>query len=777
MSEENGLPSVVDELVGATGSNTSEKRPKASSFDYEQANGVPDLDKSGAWLQSIADDIADYIYLKDSKSRFVFANAIIARDFGYSSPAELFGKTDHDVFAKDVADGFLTDEHEILSTGEAKVDYEEFVKYENGVQRWLSTSKFPLKTPEGKIVGILGLARDITERKKLETLRVGQTRVLEMIAKGANEAKVLEGIVHLIEEQLDGVLGSILLLDNSGKHLLMGAAPSLPDFYNEAVHGLEIGPEVGSCGTAAFLGKSVVVSDIQTDTLWANFVELADQAGLRSCWSTPFFSKTGHVLGTFALYNRQVGEPSPKERRLVEEATRLASIAIEKMRADREVLHLAHHDMLTALPNRLKFKEKLDSLLVRCRNKNEQLALVFVDLDQFKVVNDSFGHSIGDEVLKIIAKRLKTLSSKADSVFRFGGDEFVILVENESVNKDALVPFLVDLRKSLSEAILVHGRTFHVTASLGVACFPDDGTDAETLVGRADSAMYKAKDAGRDVFKFYTPSMSQGLAQRLTLLEEMRVGLETGEFRLVYQPQLDIINGQMIGAEALVRWEHPYLGTLLPGRFIPLMEDTDLICQLGDWVLSQACQDAKNWNELSDCDRPVGVNVSARQFSDEDFVCRVNKALSESGLRPDLLELEITESLLFRNKDQAAEVMTELRNLGVQLAIDDFGTGYSSLSRLRSFPLTRLKIDKSFISDLDRESGDQCIAKAIISLGNDLGLRVIAEGVETVAQQKILMDMGCREAQGFHFGRPMKLSDLKSNYLPKSISPLANGSI
>lgn len=746
-------------------SQIPDTQAQAFSFDGEQVMGAPDLAKSGEWLQAIADEVADYIYLKDRHSRFVFANAIVAHDFGYDTGSELSGLTDHDLLPTEAADRFLQDEQEIFATGIANIDYEEYVEFGSGVKKWLSTSKFPLKTPDGEIVGIMGLARDITVRKKLESLRIGQTRVLEMIAKGGGEQEILEGIVNLIEDQLDGVVGSILTLSDTGRHLLLGAAPSLPQDYNDAVHGIEIGPNVGSCGTAAYLRESVIVADIATDPLWEPYKDLALSAGLRSCWSTPFYSKTGEMLGTFALYNRKVSEPSAIELRLVEEATRLASIAIDRLRADREINFLARHDVLTGLPNRLEFKSRLETLLRRSRTREEQLAIVFVDLDQFKIVNDSFGHSIGDDVLRIISKRLQNIISQDESVVRFGGDEFVILLGHDKVTKDAIIPFLVEMRRTLSEAILVQGRTFHMTASIGVACFPDDGDDAELLISRADNAMYKAKDAGRDVFKFYTPSMSSGVAQRLTLLEEMRVGLETGEFRLDYQPQVNVQSGLIIGMEALVRWDHPYMGTLFPGRFIPLMEDTDLICQLGKWVLGEACRQAQLWDRAYGLECTMGVNVSARQFSDDAFVETVRSALEESKLDPSLLELEITESLLFRNKVQATSVMAELRTLGVMLAIDDFGTGYSSLSTLRSFPLTRLKIDKSFIGDLDRDDGDGCIARAIVSLGNDLGLRVVAEGVETEMQLRKLREMGCREVQGFFCGRPMRPEDLEKRLL------------
>jgi len=706
------------------------------------------------WLATVLDSVSDYIYVKDREGRFLLANAAVAADIGLPDPALLIGRKDSELHPPDIAEKFSRDEQQVMETGQAKLDYEDCVVLPNGSRRWFSSSKFPLRDPEGRVVGLFGMSRDISDRRKGEMLRAGQARVLEQLATGASLPEVLDSLVCLIEDQLAGVYGSILLIDETGEHLLHGAGPSLPEAYCQAIHGVKIGPKVGSCGTAAWRGEKIIVADIETDPLWSDFRDIARPFDLKSCWSAPIFGRSGNVIGTFALYTSEVRTPNEFEQTLTEEATRLAAIAIERAKADQQISFLAHHDTLTGLRNRHDLEKELDRLVADAERTDGQISVVFFDLDQFKAVNDSFGHTVGDEVLQIVAGRVRGLLSEQDHLVRFGGDEFVALIRHRETERSRLLELMGDIRRTVAEQIVLEGKTFHVTCSMGVASYPDDGRDGDALLSRADSAMYRAKQSGRDRFQFYTPCMRDAQPQRLTLLEDMRVGLERDEFRLDYQPQICLQTGQIIGVEALVRWEHPEHGLLMPGSFIPLAEDSGLITSLGQWVVREACRQNKVWQAAGLPPVTVGVNVSARQFREENFTDHIRQALEQSGLAPSLLELEITESLLIQNKAQAVTVMAELRALGVKLAIDDFGTGYSSLSALGSFPLTRLKIDRSFISRMDTQDEQRCIARAIVSLGRDLGLTVIAEGVETEEQLHILKSFGCDEAQGYHIGRP-----------------------
>jgi len=706
------------------------------------------------WLATVLDSIADYIYVKDRDGRFLLANAAVAEDIGLSDPMLLIGRKDSELHPADIAEKFTRDEQEVMDTGQAKLDFEDFVVLPDGSRRWFSSSKFPLRDPGGRVVGLFGMSRDISDRKKGEILRAGQARVLELLATGASLPEVLDSLVSLMEDQLLGVSGSILLLDDAGEHLLHGAAPSLPEAYCQAIHGVKIGPQVGSCGTAAWSGEKIIVSDIDTDPLWADYRQTAQAYNLRSCWSAPVFGRDGKVLGTFALYTSEVRTPTQFEQKLTEEATRLAAIAIERAKADQQISFLAHHDTLTGLRNRHDLEMQLDRFVADAERANGQISVVFFDLDQFKAVNDSFGHTVGDQVLQIVSGRVRDLMGEQNHLIRFGGDEFVAVFLHRDAERSRLLELMGDIRRTVAAPIFLEGKTFHVTCSMGVANYPDDGRDGDTLLSRADSAMYRAKQSGRDRFQFYTHCMQDAQPQRLTLLEDMRVGLERDEFRLAYQPQICLETGRIIGVEALVRWEHPELGLLLPGSFIPLAEESGLISSLGDWVVKEACRQNMEWQGTGLPPVTIGVNVSARQFGEETFIDHIRNALEQSGMQPSVLELEITESLIIENKAQAVNVMAELRALGVQLAIDDFGTGYSSLSTLGSFPLTRLKIDRSFISRMDIEDQQKCLARAIVSLGRDLGLTVIAEGVETEEQLRILKSFGCHEAQGYHIGRP-----------------------
>ncbi|GGB54782.1 bifunctional diguanylate cyclase/phosphodiesterase [Roseibium aquae] len=735
--------------------------------------GIPQ-DWSGGkdLLLTVLDSVSDYLYLKDRDGRFLLANAAVAKDLGLDDPSYLIGRSDRELHAPDLAEKFSKDEKWVLESGQPKLDYEDYVDLPDGSRRWFSSSKFPVRNSEGEVVGLFGVSRDISERKRAEALRIGQARVLELLATGASLPDVLDSLVLLIQDQLDDVFGSILLLDDSGEHLLHGAAPSLPEAYCKAVSGVKIGPRVGSCGTAAWRGEKVIVADIETDPLWEEYRGLILPFGYKSCWSAPVFARDGSVLGTFALYSKSVRKPTQFEQRLTEETTRLAAIAIERAKADQQISFLAHHDTLTGLRNRHDLKRELDRLIHEVEPLSQKVAVVFFDLDQFKSVNDSFGHSIGDEVLRIVAERIRLLVREEDLMVRFGGDEFIIVIKDKRADRLKLVQLMSDIRRKVAEPILLANKTFHVTCSMGVARYPDDGVDGETLLLHADSAMYRAKESGRDRFQFYTPCMREAEPQRLTLLEDMRVGLERGEFRLDYQPQIDLETGRITGVEALVRWDHPELGTLMPGAFIPLAEDSGLITNLGQWVMWEACRQNKEWAEAGLPPVRVGVNVSARQFREENFIDQVREALKMTGLNPANLELEITESLIIQNKSHAVPVMQELRSLGVKLAIDDFGTGYSSLSALGSFPLTKLKIDRTFISMMDTQTQQRFIARAIVSLGHDMGLSVIAEGVETAEQLELLKSFGCDEAQGYHLGRPMPAESIAQMLMcPAAVAP------
>ncbi|RFP16083.1 MULTISPECIES: EAL domain-containing protein [unclassified Duganella] len=436
---------------------------------------------------------------------------------------------------------------------------------------------------------------------------------------------------------------------------------------------------------------------------------------------------------------------------------------ITKAKESQEKLdHLAHHDPLTALPNRLLFHDRLQHALQRASRDGEQLALLFIDLDRFKNVNDTLGHHIGDELLKQVAKALHERLREGDTLARLGGDEFIVLLENIE-NQFGASQVAEKLVQMFEQPFMVAGHELFVTCSVGISVFPEDAVDLNMLIRNADVAMYQAKARGRNGYSFYTPSMTGEGVERLRLETFLRRSIEKDEIFLNYQPQVEIDTGRLIGVEALVRWNHPELGLIPPIRFIPLAEDTGFINQLGKWVLEEACRQMMRWQEAGLHVPKMAVNLSAKQFERGSIVNMVADILHETGLAPDRLQLEVTESVIMNTGD-AMVFINDLHSIGVGLAIDDFGTGYSSLAYLKQLPVQTLKIDRSFIKDISTDVNDEAIAIAIIQLGKSMNLSVIAEGVETEEQAAFLLRHGCRLAQGYFYSKPVAAQDLLARW-------------
>ena len=417
-----------------------------------------------------------------------------------------------------------------------------------------------------------------------------------------------------------------------------------------------------------------------------------------------------------------------------------------------EISRLARRDALTGLPNRTLLSDRLTAAIASAVRHKQHLAVLFLDLDRFKQVNDSLGHETGDQLLRSVADRLGRIVRTSDTVSRQGGDEFVVLLPEVSRHEVARVA-----RKIVGAVAGPHrvdGHQFHVTTSVGVALYPDDGADAETLIKNADVAMYYAKEHGRDSVQFFTPDMNARIVERQALEGSLRGAVDRSEFTLYYQPKIDLKTGGLIGAEALLRWQHPERGLVLPDRFVPVAEETGMIVAIGRWVLREACRQAREWQSAGLAPIPIAVNISAIEFRSKGFLEAVKAILEETGLDPRYLELELTETVLMENAAASAQVLNDLKSIGVRLAVDDFGTGYSSLSYLMQFPIDSLKVDQSFIREIAGRTGSP-IVKAVISMGKSLKHRVIAEGVETEEQLAFLQAHECEEGQGFHFCRPL----------------------
>lgn len=586
------------------------------------------------------------------------------------------------------------------------------------------------------------------------SFREGQARILEMIATQAPLTEVFERLIQLIEHNSDGARGCVLLLNPDGLHIDLCVAPALPEAYCTALVGIAIGPQVGSCGTAMFRRETVVVTDIETDPLWSDYRSLALSHGLRACWSTPILSPEGPALGSFALYYTTVRGPTPADLVLIELATHSAGIAIQRSRTQARIQHMAHHDALTDLPNRILLEDRLSQAIVQARRGQSHVGVLFIDLDHFKHVNDSLGHHVGDALLMEVAQRLRACVREGDSVARIGGDEFIISLPQlaDSTNAALVAEKIV---VALSSSIVLNGHDLQIGASIGISLYPEDGEDADALLRAADTAMYNAKEKGRNNYKFFTAAMNEAAQQRLVTSTRLRQALVQQEFVLHYQPQVSLKSGAIIGVEALLRWNNPELGLVLPSRFIPMLESTGLINEVGEWVLRTACEQSMAWQRDGLPPIRMAVNLSAHQFQTGDIVQVVKKVLDETGLNPGGLELEITETVILDGSELIIGVLQELKQLGVTLSLDDFGTGYSSLSYLQRFPIDRVKIDRSFIDKVTADTGSAAIVCSILDLSRNLGLDCIAEGVETSLQMGYLQNQLCSEIQGFLFSRAL----------------------
>ncbi len=435
----------------------------------------------------------------------------------------------------------------------------------------------------------------------------------------------------------------------------------------------------------------------------------------------------------------------------------------ERKRSEEEIRQLAYYDGLTKLPNRAFFMEQLERALGTARRAENHIALLFCDLDNFKDINDSLGHDKGDLLLKLIAHRLSACIRKGDTLCRLGGDEFVLLLPAVAQDKE-VVSVARKIQRTMGDPFDLDGHTVFTTTSIGIAMFPEDGADVQTLLKHADMAMYAAKAKGRNRYRFFSEDMNRRAVRRLELEAGLRRALEHNEFVLEYQPQYDLRDGQLIGAEALVRWNHPERGMILPGQFIPVAEETGLIHDIGDWVLRTACHQATTWRRAGFPPLRIAVNLSVHEFLEDGLRDRVRTILEETEHDPNLLELEITEGILMKDADVAIKTLRKLRNDGVKVAIDDFGTGYSSLIYLKRFPVDRIKIAQEFIRDIDHDSDDAAIAEMVIGMAENLNLQAIAEGVETAEQADMLRKLNCPAVQGFYFDRPLTADDFSSRF-------------
>jgi diguanylate cyclase (GGDEF)-like protein/PAS domain S-box-containing protein len=838
-----------------------------------------DLAGREALLKQILDTSSVAIFLVGKDGRIMHANQRMADMFGIPL-ATLLGKEYVELIHPSEREAGRQSMLALLDSQVPLVDLERRYWHTDGTEFWghLTGKRFRGDREDGyRLLGVIG---DITARKQAELREQHHRQVLAMLAEKAPLPDVLQAIARNIESINRAHLCSILLLDEEGQTLRLGAAPSLPAQYLQTLDGLSVGPDAGLCGTVAFTGEPLVVDDMEHHAAWSPRVYFARQAGLRAYWSSPIRSAQGKVLGTFAIYLRYASQPTPEDRHWMEDEARLIALAIEKtadearlqlaasvfthvregitiadingsilevndtftqitgysreevmgrnprilssgrqgpefyqamwgaltdkgywsgeiwnrrkngevyaqlltisamrdaqgvvqnyvavfmdimpMKAQQlQLEHIAHFDALTGLPNRVLLGDRLQHAMAQAQRRDRALAVAFLDLDGFKVVNDMHGHNVGDQLLVTVAQRMKSALREGDTLARIGGDEFVaVLVDLNETRESELV--LERLLHAAADPVTVEDAVMQVSVSIGVTLYPQDDVDADQLIRHADQAMYLAKQAGRNRYHLFDVANAVAVKTRRESLGHIQRGLEQREFVLYYQPKVNMVTGEVVGAEALIRWQHPERGLLSPAAFLSVIENHSLSVAVGEWVIETALSQMTQWRAMG-LHIPVSVNIGAYQLQRANFSGRLFEMLGRySDLPPGSLELEVLETSAMEDIGQVSQVMRTCHAMGVGFALDDFGTGYSSLTYLKNLPAEVLKIDQSFVRDMLRYPDDLAIVQSVIDLARAFGRSVIAEGVETAAHGQRLQAMGCHLAQGYGIARPMPAQD------------------
>ncbi len=606
--------------------------------------------------------------------------------------------------------------------------------------------------PQGGYLLSLWSSLKTGERAAIDAL---QRSVLKAVATGQPLAAVMDLLCREAEALAPELICSVLRIDREGR-LRPLAGPSLPAAYNAAIDGVLIGPQAGSCGTAAWRREPVEVSSIASDPLWANYKSLALGHGLAACWSTPILMDDGRVAATFALYYREESAVAPYHRHLVNACTQLARVALLHHEHELRIERLAYYDAVTGLPNRVLFAQRAAGWLERLAQEGAPAALLLMDLDRFKAINEVQGHAVGNEVLRRVAERLAQCLPGADTLARLGDDEFVVLLPRS--DRCAAARTAESICAAIAEPLqLSRGQQLRLGVSVGWSSFPDDGGQAELLLKQADIALNHAKGAGRHCARGFNAAMAQVLEEKAWMEAELRQALASNSLLLHFQPKLHLDSSELLGAEVLLRWNCPGRGFVPPDRFIPLAEEIGLVSQIDAWVLDAACAQLAQWRADGLAMPGLAINVSPPRFLHADVVEHLQGLMRRDGLAPQDITLEVTERLMLDESQdrRAVAQLAELRELGVGVSIDDFGTGYSSLSYLRRLPISELKIDRSFVHNLVGSADDQALTRALVAIAQAMKLRLVAEGVESEAQAQLLRELGCEAAQGYWLSRPL----------------------
>ena len=608
-----------------------------------------------------------------------------------------------------------------------------------------------------------------SERDRLRSLEKNRNRVLEMVAENESIGSILAEVCQLVEGQCPGALGSLLILKD--EVLAWASAPSFPSDVVRLFKPIRVLGGAASVSIAEVARSTVFWEDVRTCPFWVERSHLAAQMGIVSCRSTPILSTDGILLGMLALHYTSGQSYDHSDIELLQAAARLAARALEQRGLNERLEFQARHDSLTGLPNRSYFMELLNAALEDAHERSGELAVLFIDLDRFKQINDILGHAMGDRLLREVGLRLKRLLTEVDLAGRMGGDEFIIVLARQP-NEEAAALASHEFLEALRAPHQIEDNELFVTASIGVAMYPRHGRTVAELLRNADLAMYHAKNSGKNDIEVFRAEDHAASLERLRLENALRRALEHQEFELLYQPVVGM-NGKVDGLEALLTWRHPIYGTISPKQFIPIAEETGLIIDIGSWVIRRACLEAASWHKAGYSAARISVNVSALQFERRDFLETVAGALALSNLPPDRLELELTESYIMKDLPQAAARLSQIRKLGISIAIDDFGTGYSSLSYLNKLPVDSLKIDQSFLRNLHEPEGSLAVIQSIVRMAHSMNLTVVAEGVETRAELDLVRVLGCDKVQGHVYGPARRREDVEALLAARdSLGPL-----
>jgi diguanylate cyclase (GGDEF)-like protein/PAS domain S-box-containing protein len=728
----------------------AEQRGQEPSAEEEQDRPIDEAELDRICLHNLLSACADMIYFKDRRSRFIRASRSAVEFTGAADSDEMLGKSVRDYFTPEHVAAAFEVERMIMRTGRSVNDTEEpHLRPHTGDEETLSTSKQPLRDFDGRIIGTFGISRDITARKMAER---------ELIARTAELDRVGRELRTLIDTSPD----PMARFDRELRYT----------YANPAAQAIS--------GTA------------ERELLGRTNRELGDPDEFVREWE----SALRHVLATGAAAEREFSVVIAGEQRFLhtrfvpeigEDGEVPSVLAVsrdltERRRIEEALAEQAVRDPLTGLANRTLLVSRIRQAIMLDEARCGRLAVLFLDLDRFKLVNDSLGHAAGDDLLVAVAGRLREAVRRGDLVARFGGDEFVILCEEVEGRSEAAA--IADrIIRCLVRPFLVAGKPIHVRSSIGIALAEGPGTGVDELLRDADAAMYQVKASGGVTggYRFFEPAAHERAVHRINLEHDLRLAVERGEFNLVYQPVVDLAEGRVTGAEALIRWQHPERGLLSPAEFIEVSEETHLIIPIGRWVLDEACRQLALWNQAARDGAPpltLAVNLSNRQLShDPDLVAEITKTIARHQVPPRQICLEVTETAVHEASRPARSALAALSSAGVQIALDDYGTGYSSLGHLRDIPVDALKIDRVFIDGLERHRGDDAIVVAVITLAHALGMEVIAEGVESPKQRDRLRELGCDSAQGHLFAAPLTAAEFEKLLHGGELGPEINGKV